>query len=133
MTKLLTTGEFLLYITLTNYMTVLGGVLLWVSLFLLGLIARRLERAFEVATHWRFLLWSPSGILLYTVYTLVHAGPGPGGEAEGSLERTIAYGALAGSAVFCLFGCGATFALLARLSRARAAARRSGLGGGLGT
>jgi len=120
-TKLLTTGEYLMYITLTNYLAVLAGVSLWASLFLLGLIARRLERAFEVPTRWRMLLWTPSGILLYTVYTLVSGGGGAGNEAGTALERQIAYTALLGSAILSLWGCGTIWSLLVRLGRARRA------------
>lgn len=119
MTKLLSTGEYLLYITLTNYLAVLAGVSLWASLFLLGLIARRLERAFDVPTPWRILVWAPSGILAYTVYTLVSAGGGAGTQAGSVLERQIAYGALLVSACLSLWGCGATWALLIRLAMAR--------------
>ena len=117
MTKLLTTAEYLLYITFTNYLAVLAGVTLWASLFLLGLIARRLEHAFEVPTRWRLLLWTPSGILLYTVYTLVSGGGGAGNEAGTALERRIAYTALLTSAILSLWGCGTIWSLLARLAK----------------
>lgn len=120
MDKLLSTGDYLLYVVLTNYMAVLGGVLLWAALFFLGLIARRLERAFETPTGWRLLLWAPSGILLYTVYTLAQAGSAGAAGAGGlRLERQIAYGALAISAVCSLYGCGATWFLLLRLALRR--------------
>ena len=116
MTRLLTTSEYLLYVTLTNYIAVLAGVTLWSALFLLGLVARRLEQAFAVATGWRLLLTAPSGILMYTVYTLVSASGGPGTQAGSELERRIAYGALLASALLSLWGCGATWALLLRLA-----------------
>lgn len=119
MTRLLSTGEYLTYITLTNYLAVLAGVSLWASFFLLGLIARRLERAFEVPTRWRLLVWAPSGILLYTVYTLVSAGGGAGTQAGSQLERQIAYGALLLSACLTLWGCATTWALVVRLTMAR--------------
>lgn len=120
MVKLLSTSEFLVYVVLTNYTAVLGGVLLWVALFLLGLIARRLERAFETPTGWRLLVWAPSGILLYTVYTLAQAGSAGVAIPALRLERQIAYGALFASAVCCLYGCAATWLLLLRLALRRA-------------
>ena len=120
MVKLLSTTDYLLYVVLTIYMAVLGGVLLWVSLFFLGLIARRLERAFETPTGWRLLLWAPSGILLYTVYTLAQAGSAGAAGAGLKLEREIAYGALCLSAVCSLYGCAATWFLLLRLALRRA-------------
>lgn len=114
MLRLLTAGELFVYVTLTNYVAVLGGVLLWVSFFVLGLIARRLERAFETPTRWRLLLWAPSGILLYTVYALASAGAPPS-----ATERLAAYGLLFASGAGCLVSCGATYALLRRLERER--------------
>lgn len=119
MTQLLSSAEYLLFVTLTNYLAVLAGVTLWGSFFLLGLIAQRLEQAFEIPTHWRLLLWAPSGILLYTVYTLVSAGSGPGNAAGFALERQIAYGALLVSGALCLWGSGASMLALARLMAAR--------------
>ncbi len=125
MTRLLSTSEYLLYITLTNYIAVLGGVTLWSALFLLGLTARRLERAFAVKTQWRLLLFAPSGILLYTVYTLVSASGGPGTEAGSLIERRIAYGALFASAILSLWGCASTWLLLLRLAIRRRRAERA--------
>ncbi|MEK7765499.1 MAG: hypothetical protein AAB368_04605 [bacterium] len=116
MIRLLSAREFLAYVTLTNYVAVLGGVFLWVAFFVLGLIARRLERAFETPTHWRMLLWAPSGILLYTVSTLVQAGASAGTTPAGA-ELVVAYGLLALSGAGCLLGCWTTYALLAALAR----------------
>lgn len=117
MTKLLSTTEFLIYVTLTNYGAVLGGVSLWAALFLLGLIAQRLERAFGVPTGWKVLLWAPSGILLYTVYTLVQAGP-DAGAAVGhyDLEKSIAYGLLLISSILSLRSCFIIYRLLRKLA-----------------
>ncbi len=117
MTRLLSTTEYLIYVTLTNYGAVLGGVSLWAALFLLGLIAQRLEKAFGITTGWKALLWAPSGILLYTVYTLVQAGPGTGGpEGHDDLEKNIAYGLLLLSSVLSLRGCFVVYRLLRRLT-----------------
>ena len=125
MTRLLTTPEYLLFITMTNYMAVLAGVTLWAALFILGLIAARLERAFAVKTGWRLLLFAPSGILLYTVYTLVAAGGGSGTAAGSLIERRIAHGGLLVSAVLSLWGCGTTWTLLIRLAIRRRKAEAS--------
>ncbi len=114
--SLLSTNEYLLYITLTNYVAVLGGVALWAAFFMLGLIARQLERSFETPTGWQLLQWGPSGILLYTVYTLVQAGPGQGGVVEFILERQIAYVLLFLSGISCAVGCYLVYRTLARLS-----------------
>lgn len=119
MTRLLTTWQYLMFITMTNYLAVIAGITLWSALFILGLIARRLERAFQVPTSWRLLLFAPSGILLYTVYSLVAAGGGAG-TPEGSLiERRIAHSAFLLSACLSLWGCWSTWSLLLRLAAAR--------------
>lgn len=113
MIKLLTTTEVLLYISLTNYMAVLGGITLWTAFFALGLIARRLERAFATPTHWQMLVWAPSGILLYTIYTLAQAGPAAANVPAFKVEKLVAYGALLLSGLGCLWGCLVTLRLLA--------------------
>jgi len=115
MLKLLSPSELLVYVTLTNYVAVLGGVFLWTAFFVLGLVARRLERAFETPTHWRLLLWAPSGILLYTVSTLVQAG-GSAGTTPAGAELVTAYALLALSGAGCLLGCWSTYALLTDLA-----------------
>ena len=129
MTKLLSTTEFLIYVTLTNYGAVLGGVSLWAALFLLGLIAQRLERAFGVPTGWKVLLWAPSGILLYTVYTLVQAGPDadtPVGHYD--LEKSIAYGLLLVSSILSLRSCFIIYRLLRKLAHDDPSTLRQGSG-----
>lgn len=117
MIKLLTTGEVLLYVTLTNYMAILGGIGLWAAFFLLGLIARRLEHAFDTATHWQLLCWAPSGILVYTIYTLAQAGSESANIPALRYETYVAYAALLVSGIGCMWGCLATLRLLARIAR----------------
>ena len=119
MTKLLSPAEYLTFVTLTNYIAVLAGVSLWGSFLLLALMARRLESALDVQTHWRLLAFAPSGILLYTVYALVSAGGVPGSAAGFALERQIAYGALLLSGALCVFSAGMTWTALSRLTAGR--------------
>lgn len=117
MIKLLSPGEVMMYVTLTNYMAIFGGIGLWAAFFLLGMIARRLERAFEIPTHWQLLCWAPSGILLYTIYTLAQAGTGSAALGAFHVETYVAYGALLVSGLGCTWGCLATLRLLARIAR----------------
>lgn len=67
MRLLLTSSEFFVYITLTNLLAVLGGVLLWATCFLFAIIARRYELVLRKKTNWQFLMFAPSGILLYAL------------------------------------------------------------------
>ena len=67
MRLLLTPGEFFAYITLTNLLAVLGGVLLWATCFFFSIIARRYELVLRKKTNWQFLMFAPSGILLYAL------------------------------------------------------------------
>jgi membrane protein implicated in regulation of membrane protease activity len=67
MRLLLTPSEFFTYITLTNLLAVLGSVLLWATCFFFAIIARRYELVLRKKTNWQFLMFAPSGILLYVL------------------------------------------------------------------
>lgn len=67
MKLLLTPGEFFTYITLTNLLALGGSVLLWATCFFFAVIARRYELVLRKKTNWQFLMFAPSGILLYAL------------------------------------------------------------------
>jgi hypothetical protein len=67
MRLLLTPGEFFTYITLTNLLALGGSVLLWATCFFFAVIARRYELVLRKKTNWQFLMFAPSGILLYAL------------------------------------------------------------------
>jgi hypothetical protein len=106
---------YLLYVVVTNYLTIFSGVLFLLAFIVLGLIALRVSRVFGVRTAWGWLFAGPVGALVYSVYTIVHRAPaglgggsqdvGPtGSQAAYALERWIAYGAFVACGVLCWWG-----------------------------
>jgi hypothetical protein len=99
-----TDREYLIYVVVTNYLTIFSGVLFLLAFILLGLIGLRLSRVFGVNTSWPLLFVGPVGAIVYSVYTIVHGG-GPTGSKEAyALERWIAYGAFLTCGVLCWWG-----------------------------
>ncbi len=100
MEKVLTAGQYLLFVNLTSFMAVFGGLTLWAGFVLMGLIARRYEQTFGVATYWLMQMIAPLGLVVYlimqTVATLRH-------QNMGVLELWIGYTFLTWSAGLCLW------------------------------
>jgi len=69
--QLLYPNEYLVYVTATNLVAVAGSVLLWVTCVLFGLIARKYELVLRKKTNWQFMIFAPSGILVYAVIQIV--------------------------------------------------------------
>ena len=69
--QLLYPNEYLWYVTVTNLVAVAGSVLLWVTCVLFGLIARKYELVLRKKTNWQFMIFAPSGILVYAVIQIV--------------------------------------------------------------
>lgn len=69
--QLLYPDEYLMYVTVTNLVAVAGSVLLWVTCVLFGLIARKYELVLRKKTNWQFMIFAPSGILVYAVIQVV--------------------------------------------------------------
>lgn len=100
----LTDTQYLLYVVLTNYLTIFSGVMFLLSFILMGLMALRVSRVFGVRTHWPLMFLGPIGTLVYSVYTIVH-GAGPAGSREAyMLERMGAYGAFLACGILCWWG-----------------------------
>jgi len=68
--QLLYPDEYLWYVTVTNLISVAGSILLWVTCVLFGLIARKYELVLRKKTNWQFMIFAPSGILVYAVIQL---------------------------------------------------------------
>lgn len=99
-----TDREYLIYVVVTNYLTIFSGVLFLLAFILMGLIALRVSRVFGVNTQWPLLFVGPVGAIVYSVYTIVHGG-GPTGSKEAyALERWIAYGAFLACGLLCWWG-----------------------------
>lgn len=69
--QLLYPDEYLWYVTVTNLVSVAGSILLWVTCVLFGLIARKYEMVLRKKTNWQFMIFAPSGILVYAVIQIV--------------------------------------------------------------
>lgn len=62
---------------LSSVLTILGAILLWFSLFLVGIIAQRYEKVLHKKTDWQFIMISPTGIIVYAIiqaYSLIIVG-----------------------------------------------------------
>ena len=68
---LLYDNEFLWYVTVTNLVTIAGSVLLWITCVLFGLIARKYELVLRKKTDWQYMIFAPSGILVYAVIQII--------------------------------------------------------------
>ena len=110
--------EYLLYVVLTNYLTIFSGVLFLLAFILLGLIALRVTRVFGVPTSWPLLFIGPVGAIVYSVYTIVHGGGGATGSKEAyAAERWIAYSAFLLCGVLCWWGVARFHRALTMLAR----------------
>lgn len=63
--QLLYPNEYMWYVTVTNLVSIAGSILLWVTCVLFGLIARKYEIVLRKKTNWQFMIFAPSGILLF--------------------------------------------------------------------
>ncbi|HAD81044.1 MAG: hypothetical protein A2509_04405 [Candidatus Edwardsbacteria bacterium RIFOXYD12_FULL_50_11] len=68
---LLYDNEFLWYVTVTNLVTIAGSILLWITCVLFGLIARKYELVLRKKTDWQYMIFAPSGILVYAVIQII--------------------------------------------------------------
>lgn len=68
---LLYDNEFLWYVTVTNIVTIAGSILLWITCVLFGLIARKYELVLRKKTDWQYMIFAPSGILVYAVIQII--------------------------------------------------------------
>jgi hypothetical protein len=101
MGTVLTGNQHLVFVTLTSWLAIAAGLVLWGGFFFLGLISRRFEKAFGKITHWQFLLLAPVGavgyLALQALASLQHQNLGP-------VEQWIGYTLLIWSAGLCLWG-----------------------------
>jgi hypothetical protein len=59
-----------------NYLLVLGAILLWLAFIVLGIIARRYEIVLGERTNWQFMVFAPTGILIFAIIQLLFCGLG---------------------------------------------------------
>ena len=60
-------GKYQALAVIPNYLLVLGAVLLWLAFIVLGIIARRYEIVLGERTDWQFMVFAPTGILLFAL------------------------------------------------------------------
>ena len=109
--------EYFLFVVVTNYLTIMSGVLFLLAFIVLGLIALRVSRVFAVRTSWGLLFAGPVGAIMYSVYTIVHGG-GPTGSKEAyAAERWLAYGAFLACGLLCWWGVSRFYRALGGLER----------------
>lgn len=113
----LSDADYLLYVVLTNYLTIFSGVLFLLAFILLGLVALRISRVFAVATHWPLLFTGPVGAIIYSVYTIVHGGAAMGSHGANVFERWVAYLSFLACGVLCWWGVRRFYASLDRLTK----------------
>lgn len=69
-------GTYQSLAVIPNYLLVLGAVLLWLAFIVLGIIARRYEIVLGERTNWQFMVFAPTGILLFALIQLYFCGFG---------------------------------------------------------
>jgi len=57
-----------------NYLLVVGAILLWLAFIFLGIIARRYEIVLSEPTGWQFMIFAPTGILVFAIIQLLFCG-----------------------------------------------------------
>lgn len=58
---------FLIYVTISNFIGVIAGLLLWIAFVFFGIVSRRYEQIFGVPTNWQLLMLAPTGILVCVI------------------------------------------------------------------
>jgi hypothetical protein len=96
------TGQYTSLAVIPNYLLVLGAILLWLAFIVLGIIARRYEIVLGERTNWQFMVFAPTGILVFAIIQLSFCGIGgkmmlPKGGAD-----YVAYGLLLLSGILSL-------------------------------
>lgn len=69
-------GTYQALAVVPNYLLVLGAVMLWLAFIVLGIIARRYEIVLGERTNWQFMVFAPTGILLFALIQLYYCGLG---------------------------------------------------------
>ncbi len=85
----------------TDILTGIGGLILWLVFILIALIARRFQVLAEQKTYWEWLMAAPIGIAIYdavVVYNYVTEG-----NLTAALPSWVAFGALFLSGLACLY------------------------------
>ena len=69
-------AQYQMLAIIPHYLLVLGAILLWLAFIILGIIARRYEIVLSERTDWQFIIFAPTGILIFAIIQLVYCGIG---------------------------------------------------------
>jgi len=69
-------GQYQSLVIIPNYLLVLGAFLLWLAFIALGIIARRYKIVLGERTNWEFMIFAPTGILIFAIIQLLYCGVG---------------------------------------------------------
>lgn len=98
---MLTAMQHFIFVDLTSWLAILGGLGLWLGFIFMGITARRFEQAFGQSTHWLYLMVAPAGAVAYlcmqSIASMRHENMGP-------IEQWTGYTMLIWSALLCAWG-----------------------------
>jgi hypothetical protein len=69
-------GTYQSLAVIPNYILVLGAILLWLAFIVLGIIAHRYQIVLGERTNWQFMVFAPTGILVFALIQLYYCGFG---------------------------------------------------------
>lgn len=59
--------EVVFWKNISSYLTIAGALVLWLSLILFSIIAKKYEIVLRKKTDWQFMIIAPSGILIFAI------------------------------------------------------------------
>jgi uncharacterized membrane protein YidH (DUF202 family) len=92
---------FLIYVTVSNFISVIAGFLLWIAFVFFGVVSRRYEQIFQKSTNWQLLMGAPTGILVFVIiqaYAYATAG------TMTEMQSVVGHFLVIVSSVACLYG-----------------------------
>lgn len=114
MDRILSTSQYMVFVNLTSFMAILGGIALWGGFAVMGLIAKRYEQVYGMVTHWQFQMIAPAGIF---IYLLMQAIASLRHQNMGAIELWTGYTLLSWSAGLCFWACFRFYKLLNTLEQ----------------
>lgn len=117
MEKVLTTTQYLIFVNLTSFLAILGGIALWLGFVVMGLISRRFEQVFDKITYWQSQMIAPAGLFIYLVMQAIASNQH---RNMGVVELWTGYSFLAWSSGWCLFSCYRFYRMLMQLEKGSA-------------
>ncbi|MCD4812663.1 hypothetical protein K8S19_03100 [bacterium] len=117
MERVLTASQHFLFVNVTSFVAIIGGLTLWAGFVGMGLVSRRFEQAYGVVTHWLFQMIAPAGVFIYllmqSIASLRHKN-------MGAIELWTGYTLLVWSAVLCIWGAYRFFKIIRQLEQEHA-------------